>query len=252
MEDIWHPPHRLYHGTSGTAARKALTEGIQPRRITHKSNWDTFESHPDYVYLTDAYAPFYANRATKYPRKLGIVEVDVDRLNWDKLRPEEDAVEQMTRGITDWKVVNDPQLRSVLSKIPNTNMVERTRFVRDHLDRLHSMWGASLRLLGTCAYHGFIPREAITRVSIFDPKSNPWVVMTTMDPSITLMNYRVLAEKYRFFTRWFFEPVSAEEWLAHAEFPGVAEAMGDRWNGYFASRKEALAKRDGLEVIDAW
>lgn len=55
----------LYHGTSFENIERILHQGILPRRETKKSNWfmpdsNDFESRNDAVYLSNAYAPYYA------------------------------------------------------------------------------------------------------------------------------------------------------------------------------------------------
>lgn len=252
-DDEWHIPDRLYHGTTAAAARKAFEQGLQPRRVTKRSNWKAFESRLDYTYLTDAYAPYYATCATRGDSKWGIVEVDLACLDWRRLRPEEDAMEQSTRGIADWSPVEDPQLRAVFSRMPQTDMVQRTAYVQRNADRLKKLWWFTLKRMGTCAYRGPIPAEAITRVALYDPRSNFFVTATAIDPTVTVENYRMLAGRYRLLTQWFFEPVTAERWMAEAEFPGmdmVLSGVGPgQYEAYVSTRREALANRTGLSVL---
>ena len=57
----------LYHGTSERVAKLALKQGLWPRRdLNDEGNWDhTVESSPVHVYLTRAYAPYFAARNPK-------------------------------------------------------------------------------------------------------------------------------------------------------------------------------------------
>lgn len=51
----------LYHGTSSKYLPSILREGIKPRKLTRQSNWKTtIESRNDMVYLTNAYALYFA------------------------------------------------------------------------------------------------------------------------------------------------------------------------------------------------
>ena len=50
----------LYHGTSLSKLESILKDGIMPRRLSGKSNWDDNESHDNMVYLTNSYAPYYS------------------------------------------------------------------------------------------------------------------------------------------------------------------------------------------------
>jgi methionyl-tRNA synthetase len=78
---------KLYHGTDGRNIRRILRDGIHPRKITRKNNWGhSVPSNPHAVYLTTAYAGYFAMLASK-SGLLGIVEVDSDKLDEDLLRP---------------------------------------------------------------------------------------------------------------------------------------------------------------------
>lgn len=244
----WTPPLYLYHGTTAKAALRAFEVGLQPRRVVKTSNWKTFESHPDFTYLTDAYAPFYASMACDEGESWGVVEVSLVALDFKRLRPEEDALEQITRGVKDWSVVEDPQIRSVLSRIPEGDMVERTRYVRDHADRVRGTWVVTLQHMGTCAYRGPIPARAITRVATYDPESNSYVSLASVDPTITLLNYQLMADHYRALTKWFFEPVEVENFLSAVDKMSLGAMPKPQAEERLAYLRESLAKRGGLEV----
>jgi hypothetical protein len=81
-------------------------------------------------------------------------------------------------------------------------MVARTAWFRERIDQFANTWWVSLDHLGTCAYKGIITPEAITRVSIYDPKSNPSMTMTAADPTITPINYQIMGAKYEALTHW--------------------------------------------------
>src|SRR5579872_5763031 len=85
----------LYHGTSGNAVPRILKQGIRARRLTKKSNWDKNPSHADSIYLTTAYAGYFAHCATKRGSLLGILEVDTAQLDEDSFRPDEDFLDQV-------------------------------------------------------------------------------------------------------------------------------------------------------------
>jgi hypothetical protein len=91
---------KIYHGTTEKIGRQALTEGLKPRKLTGKSNWKhSVESNPSLVYLTTAYAPYYALQSIKKFKgeKIAIIEIETDLLDKTKLRPDEDFIEQATR-----------------------------------------------------------------------------------------------------------------------------------------------------------
>ncbi|MEO1497666.1 MAG: hypothetical protein AAFV43_11000 [Planctomycetota bacterium] len=81
----------LYHGTSTQHLDRILAEGLQPRCVTGQaSNWEgDIESKPDFVYLSAAYAIYYAVEAADTPHDPVILQVDWDHL---KLYPDEDFI----------------------------------------------------------------------------------------------------------------------------------------------------------------
>ena len=240
----------LYHGTNEKAARLALKDGLKPRKLTGKSNWKhSLESRSDTVYLTSAYAPYFALQATDEDEKWGIVEIDVDLLDEKRLRPDEDAVEQTTRGIKDFGPIEDPQVRSILAKMPLTDMRARTEYVRANLDRLHNLWRASLKWLGNCSYKGTVPAKAISRVSIFDPKSNPYVVLTASDPTITVANFKMLADRYEALTRWFFDPITADELLGEIDRMSLTVLPPDQAKARREYVERMVAQRQGVKAL---
>lgn len=214
-------PRFLYHGTSGTVARLSLTEGLVPRG-KKKSNWH-MASGKDRVYLTDAYAPYFAAQASSdKDEPWGIIKVSTSLLDIQSLVPDEDWLEQAGRG---------------RDGVPGS-MAQRTRSYRGKAAHFAHRWTDSLRGLGTCAHLGPIPASAISAVSLFRFKSNPYVGTMACDPSITLLNYAFMGQKYRNLTRWFFEPVPAEDmcWPVPREF--VSE-----------DQLAVLRDRSGIEVI---
>lgn len=231
---------KLYHGTNVASARAILQQGLTPRRVL-QSVWGQAPSGHDRVYLTDAYALYFAGNAAmndsnprtpgvKRDKRWAILEIDTDRLNQKRFVPDEDFLEQVTRGRTD-------------SGCPTklTSMVDRTVWFRDHITWYASYWQESLRSLGTCAYRGTIPVAAISRVVLFNPKANPVMALRAMDPTISVLNYRYLGPTYRALVRWVFEPVAAEEIDPLASVHPDPE-YPTRW-------QEVVAQRDALEVI---
>jgi len=68
----------LYHGTSERVAKLALKQGLWPREDTKDSgNWDhTVPASPHHVYLTRAYAPYFAAQKAGDGERWGIVQVE--------------------------------------------------------------------------------------------------------------------------------------------------------------------------------
>jgi len=201
---------KLYHGTTATVARKAITEGLLPRFFTgNEGNWKaTIESSVDRVYLTSAYAPYFAMAATNENEDLwGIVEIDVDRLSEVFMLPDEDYLEQATRS------GDKAFLDNISPKLWMMDTYARTAWFRDRAVRFHHMWKESIKRLGNCAYAGVIPPEAITRIVIYNPSHNK-VVTLNMDPTISILNYQFMGEKYEALTRWFIgDPITVDDYL---------------------------------------
>src|SRR6266852_8190880 len=90
----------VYHGTNESSARRALKRGILPREMSgKKGNWkDTVQSNPSMVYLTVAYAPYFAVLTTDFEKeRVAIIQIDLDKLDPDRLYPDEDFIEQALR-----------------------------------------------------------------------------------------------------------------------------------------------------------
>lgn len=225
---------KLYHGTSEAVARAALTDGLLPREESGiESLWEECPSREDLVYLTVAYAGYFAAHAGGGGR-WGIVEVDTDLLpeGEDLLVPDEDE-----------------------------GMAERTRWFRDRLGMFAHLWMKSVEGLGNCAHEGAIPPEAITRVTLFEPVDNHFVGMTALDPFISLMNYRFCGRKYRALTRWLAgHEVTATEVLDYmpqglnldADLTGLPEEMARLIQTFREQRDKvakALAGHPGIEIV---
>ena len=234
---------KLYHGTTEAVARLAFERGLSPRGDTGvKSTWEDNPSREDMVYLSRGYAPYFAACATKDMEKWGIVEVDTDLMEEPLLHPVEDFLEQATRDDrgdlcdTSW------------------GMQQRTEWYRDHIEQFQHCWKLSVKNLGNCAYLGQIVPSEVTRVAIYDPKSNPSMTMMALDPMISIMNWSILGgTKYSALTDWFFgmglQPGHFEPMLFSKMPPGAEE--------FFASiepmRKAlevAIASRSGVELLE--
>ena len=214
---------KAYHGTTATVARASLTEGLRPREETEsEGQWEECPSMASMVYLTTTYPGYFAMNAAAPGLKDGelpaIVEVDLEEL-WDlDLYPDEDFLEQCSRGV---EGVVPPGF---------TTMKERTAWYRDNIDRFQHLWKKSMEYLGNVAHCGTVPPEAITRICVFDPAKAPWLGMWWMDPSITPLNFMIMRHKYENLTRWMFgeelpaESMLGEQWM-FMEMMGNTEQM---------------------------
>lgn len=208
---------KLYHGTSERAARQIMEEGLLPRsaRRDRKGNWNhTIISHKDAVYLTSAYALYFAIASTEDAPELktgadglrvAVIEVDTALLDEACLVPDEDVVEQSNRGR------ESPDLPP---SYHGWSMERRTRYWRKRLSgfSMTGAWRASLHAMGTCAHLGAISPSAITRVAFVPLRGAPNACAMAMDPTISILNYRFVGKKYRALTKWVFgDPMGADE-----------------------------------------
>jgi hypothetical protein len=198
---------RLYHGTNEYGARRAMAEGLRPRRETKRSNWKA-TSHPGAVYLTSAYGPFFGVNAVdrrrglhadKRPVRFAVLEVETDRLNPFNLVPDEDALEQTGRG------------RDNLP--PGWDMHRRTRHYRDRLPYYGNgqAWEVSLRAMGTCAHLGAIPPTAITRVAFVDIVAQRGLVWAALDAVVAVKAFQFAGSLHAAMTAHIFgDPLPAD------------------------------------------
>ena len=197
---------KLYHGTTETIGRQAKTDGLRPRKMTGKSNWKHIvESNPSLIYLTTAYAPYYALHAVNGNKgeKISIIEVETDLLDESKFRPDEDFIEQVT-GLD----------KKNTAGIKGKTVKQRTKYIRNHLDEFSDFWKPSIEHLGNCGYKGVITGKAITKVSVVDISKCLSMCSEVLEAVITLANYSVCGSQYRMMTRWFMgEPVTVEDWF---------------------------------------
>lgn len=181
---------KLYHGTKGTLFDKIVLEGLKPRG-KRRGNWQhTVSSHPDGVYLTQTYAPYFCH---EFPKGC-VIEIETDRLDEFDLLPDEDALGHQ-----------DPH------KVGG-DVVERARHYRDRIMEWEDgrSWERSLAYLGTCMHYGTIPPRAFTRAVVWDTKPNSHLRFI-FDPAIVPMNYRIMAGRYRALMQVLFrDPIDVE------------------------------------------
>ena len=196
---------KLYHGTSESAVTKILSQGFIKPRGKGRGNWKhTVDSNPDAIYLTDAYAIYFAGNAAKLDKneRLAVIEIDTEKLNPFWMAPDEDFLEQATR-------------KQAGENLAPTNkpMKFRTRWYRKRLLNFTPSWQLSLEHMGNCTYHNHIPTSAITRIAFIEPDAYARMIwMAGLDPMITIMNYRIMGLKYRnSIKQLFHDPITEED-----------------------------------------
>lgn len=197
-------PTRLYHGTSGTIWEQIAAAGaILPRRDTEHDNWKhSVSSHPDAVYLTDVYAPYFGLSALDGQIDLqlddasvAVIEIEVAKLAG--LVPDEDALEQSTRDHRQ-------------KRFSKAQMVQRTKRLRATLPQSLGTddWTRSIAYMGTCAHIGPIPLSAISRVALVSLRATrdhaQWT-WSNLQPLVSHANYLWCGEQYRALTALAFD-----------------------------------------------
>ena len=221
---------KIYHGTSAIHTKSILDEGIIPRG-SRAGNWKhTVDSHADHVYLTTAYAGYFASSCAKENEKWLILEIDTDKLFQRLFYPDEDFLEQAERYLKSVSDIRIPDKYKTLKA--------RTVWCRRNILKFNGLWWVhSVKIIGNCSYRGFIPPYAISAAVEYDPTSNQFVSFACADPLITIDNYTIVGGKYKALTRWFFEDdVDPKDICLAADFDVEM----------FKAQSEFLKERKGL------
>jgi hypothetical protein len=145
----------IYHGTSAATARIALEQGLRPRGQSAGNGWGLFSAMPDRVYLTKDAPLYYAAMSVNDPsdlEKLGaVIRLDLDSLDASLLRPDEDYF--------------------YLQNVPFATREEIKTYhdsCKDRTDQNPEMWQESFQKIGSIAYVGVIPANAILDAKFVD------------------------------------------------------------------------------------
>ena len=195
----------LYHGTSLSKLESILKDGIMPRRLSGKSNWDDNESHDNMVYLTNSYAPYYSLASLEDDDdKPVVLEIKFDEESMMNLFPDEDALEQVNNSkYADSYELGDLDIANWHSDFPigfsEMSMEDRTLWFKDNLYEFHMdsknrmFYEKSLALLGTCCHEGMISADKIVRYSLLKPEK----MLSYSDPVICIANQMILGKHYQ-------------------------------------------------------
>ena len=167
---------RLFHGTSTEHLEHILADGIQPRKITGRpSNWERdVPSRTDLVWLTAAYAVYYAVEASGEEHDPVLIEVDYTKL--PDIFPDEDFIaNQRFDGTKEsWdaeRAVIDP---------------------KDYQDS----WLTSLQRSGNVST-SYVPPDAIRSHRVIPIEGNGILLLDTgLDVTPTDVNYPIYGEFY--------------------------------------------------------
>ena len=193
---------KLYHGTSASVADIAKVNGLLPRGMFGgESRWKEYPSRQDCVYLTSLLGGYFA-LATDDPT---IIEIDTTFLDTGSFWPDEDFVEQVSR-----------------KKKARKKMICRTSGIKENLEQYAGAWvidgqqmkgwEASLYGLGTCAYRGVVPPEAITKIVYLRNKFHPIIAILRRGIPV-VGNVQTKKRRLELATRWLFGEFNSRDWL---------------------------------------
>ncbi len=223
----------LYHGTTDKHLASVLACGLLTRESTRESNWDSYPSRTDCVYLTDAYAPYFAWSAVEVrdSEKALIIEVDPSVLDREDFFPDEDFIAQ------------------AIAKQEKKSIDDVHAEVRDTLELYrHHAWD-SLAHLGNICHQGAVPTSAITRYATIDLDKQRDLAWACMDPSISLINYRICGGKYRSIISWIFgdrPDFEVGSGLPNEQYIAMIEKLQP---GYADGLAKLFKNRDGINVV---
>lgn len=180
------------------------------------------------VYLTTAYAPYFAIMSAKAADKGLIVEVSTAALDADLLYPDEDFIAQ------------------ALAYKEKRPLEQVHREVWDGIEDYKHHAADSVQGMGNCAHRGPIPAKAITRYAVIDPKLQSQLFWIGLDPSISVLNYRFCGAKYRSIIAWIFgDREDFDDGMNSATY----EMMDKVSPEYMANLRKLWANRKGISVI---
>ncbi len=174
----------LYHGTSVESAKQILKEGFVPDK---KYNWDV-KSKKGFVYLSKAYAPFYAMNAKSKSRSRSLVQVCVHE---DDLFPEDDFI-----------------MAALGKPVYTKKDLDAVNF-----EDVKILYENSLKYLGNASAYPESIRVIGARE--FDATG----LIMTCDPVISPMNYQICGKYYEELTKWIYDGND------HMKFPRMHEWM---------------------------
>jgi hypothetical protein len=160
----------LYHGTSEANAKKIEKEGFI---LGKKYNWK-IKSKKGFVYLSSAYAPFYAMNCDKNGNDLAIVKVEVDE---EDLYPEDDFIMYVLKK----PVYTQEELDNI------------------NLEDYKHLWKASLKYMGNVAVKS--DKIKIIGIKYFNGR----YLIYKCDPVISPINFQIMGDYYKELSEWIFE-----------------------------------------------
>jgi hypothetical protein len=195
------PTRRLYHGTTEAVAKSAPVKGLLPYEVSPLDNGKPraiCASAITGLSLTDAYAGVMAFDTCTTRDRWGLIEIDPDELDEKLFVPHELFLLEKSKKKID--TANDHQ-----------------KAITDYRNKLtanHKAWKESLASLGLCVYQGTIPVSAITKITIYDWRTNWFVTREVFNINIASKYHKMQVDRHKLMTRWLMcEAIQPEEWV---------------------------------------
>lgn len=219
----------LYHGTSSIHLDSILRDGLKPRG-RKKGNWESYPSRSDMVYLSSAYAPYFAINSCKKGEKALILEINTSKLEVSNLYPDEDFIVQAI-------AMNEKQ---DLDDIHND--------IRDTIENYQHHYLDSLGGLGNVSHMGKVPSGAISRYILLDYDKRSDLGMMVLDPCISLLNFKFCGNRYRSIISWLFNDRKDFE-IGIGDNETYIELLERNQPGYRKILTTLFANREGIEIF---
>lgn len=225
---------KIYHGTDARWLPEILKEGLKPRKLTGKSNWEKFVSLPDKVYLTTTY-PLYFAACVSHRNVAAVIEIETHLLDEHNLYPDEDFISQAYKGSHQFK--NLP-----LELIQDA--------VKRNLKQFKDAWRDSIQHLGSVSHKGIIKPNCFTRYATVDLKKRGHLTCSMLDPTICILNHQIKGQFYRNFVAWMFGDRKVLPQLDEARsFDKMKLFCGVQGHSPVAFWKQESKNRSGIEVV---
>lgn len=223
-------PVRLYHGTSEIIAKMACVKGLSlydvslfdpygfPRSI-HAASKDAF-------CLTTVYPGLLAFDTSAPKERWGVLEIDPNYLEADSLLPHE------------WFLVENAKSKM----LTEDDRVKQLAQLRADASKQKKKWKESLDELGVCLYAKDIPLQAITKVIVYDPASNPTITKALTNVSPAFKAHKSNVHRHSMLTRWLMcEHITGSDWLGAVTFGKLPHAEQSKITSI-------LQNKNGLDI----
>jgi hypothetical protein len=196
---------KLYHGTTEIIAKSSPNQGITPYSLSILDNGKSRvigASADEGIALTDSYIGFMAFDTCNWRERWGLIEIDIEKLDDKLFMPHELFLLERSKK----------KIESVESQI------KATLDYRSKLLANHKLWKESLSSMGLSRYQGTIPVQAITKITVFDWRSNWMITKEVLHVGISTKLHKIQMDRHKMLTRWLMcEAVSPKEWILDFE-----------------------------------